>query len=621
TDLIKMLDGSRIRSIIRDSKNRMWISTFGENGLIRFDGKTAVKFTAEDGLPSQRARAVYECADGRMLAACTGGVAVIENDKITKVYNEACGISNTEILTVAEGSNGDILVGTDGGGLYVINGDTTEHFSTDNGLPSDVIMRIKKDNTRDIYWLVASNAIAYMTAEHEIKTINKFPYSNNFDLYENGNGDMWILSSSGIYTLPVDELIANGDMSPEFYGRDSGLPCIATSNSYSELTDNGDLYIAGSTGVVKVNIDDPYEKTAEIKISIPYIETDGTKVYPDETGSFRIPSNVKKLTIYSYVYNYSLINPNVTYYLDGFENTAVTVKRSELAPISYTNLRGGSYTFRIRTDSDTGGQVSSYEVKITKEKAFYEHIWFHITALLLIGALFLAGAFGYIHYRNIQFLKKEREQDQFIEEIVEAFAKVIDMKDRYTNGHSFRVANYTRMLAKELGCDDDTANLYYRIALLHDIGKIGVPEDILNKPGKLSDMEFNRIKSHSSLGYDVLKSISIMPEFAKGARAHHERPDGKGYPLGLTLEKIPRVAQIIAVADTFDAMYSDRPYRKRMNFEKAVSIVQEVSGTQLASDVVDAFMRLVAKGEFRAPDDDGGGTTENIDNIRAKFKE
>ena len=161
---------------------------------------------------------------------------------------------------------------------------------------------------------------------------------------------------------------------------------------------------------------------------------------------------------------------------------------------------------------------------------------------------------------------------------------------------------------------------YYNIALLHDIGKIAIPPEVLNKPGQLTDEEFNIIKSHAARGYKVLKDISIMPELAIGAGAHHERPDGKGYPKGLKGDEIPRVAQIIAVADTFDAMYSDRPYRKRMNFEKAVSIIKEVSGTQLQSDVVDAFLRLVDKGEFRAPDDDGGGTTEDINNIHKQQK-
>ncbi len=106
--------------------------------------------------------------------------------------------------------------------------------------------------------------------------------------------------------------------------------------------------------------------------------------------------------------------------------------------------------------------------------------------------------------------------------------------------------------------------------------------------------------------------------FSDRVRVVHERPDGKGYPNHLKGDEIPRVAQIIAVADCFDAMYSNRPYRNRMNFEKVVSIIKEVAGTQLAPDVVDAFLRLVDKGEFRSPDDDGGGSMENIENIRKK---
>ena len=235
--------------------------------------------------------------------------------------------------------------------------------------------------------------------------------------------------------------------------------------------------------------------------------------------------------------------------------------------------------------------------------------------VLMIGVLIKL----YIDARTRRFLKKENEQKVLIREIVEAFAKVIDMKDKYTNGHSARVAEYTGMLCRELGYDEETVEKYYNIALLHDIGKVGVPPEVLNKAGKLTDQEFAIIKSHSALGYNTLKDISIMPELAIGAGAHHERPDGKGYPKGLKGDEIPRVAQIIAVADTFDAMYSDRPYRKRMNFEKAVSIMKEVKGTQLTEDVVDAFLRLVDKGEFRAEDDNGGGTTEDIDNIRKRF--
>lgn len=621
TDLITMLSGCKIRSIIRDSKNRIWFSTFGDQALVRYDDGVVTKFTEDDGLPSNRVRAVFECADGSVVAACTGGAAIIENDSVTKVYDESSGISNTELLTAVEAGNGDIVIGTDGDGIYVLNDKDTLHFTTESGLYSDVIMRIKKDDSRDIYWIVTSNSIAYMTEDYTITTIKNFPYSNNFDLYEASNGEMWVLSSNGIYVAPVEQLLANKEIDPVFYGEENGLSCITTSNSYSELTEDGDLYISGTTGISKVNIDKPFESVSGLKAAVPFVDADGVRIYPDSSGKFRLSSDVRKLTIYSYVYNYSLIDPQISYTLDGFDSRETTLKRSELAPIYYTNLRGGSYNFIMNISDVQGNSSSQLKVQIVKEKQVHEQIWFRMLCVILVFMCIALAFKLYFHYRAKKFLKKEQENKLLIREMVEAFAKMIDMKDKYTNGHSTRVAEYTAMLTKELGYDEETVEKYYNIALLHDIGKIGIPPEILSKPGKLTDTEFNIIKSHSALGSNALKNISIMPELAIGAGAHHERPDGKGYPKGLKGDEIPRVAQIIAVADTFDAMYSDRPYRKRMNFDKAVSIVKEVRGTQLTSDVVDAFLRLVDKGEFRAADDNGGGTTEDIDNIRKKFDE
>ncbi|MBR1393239.1 MAG: HD domain-containing protein [Ruminococcus sp.] len=620
TDLIEMLSGSRIRSIVKDSMGRLWFSTFGENGLVRYDHGKVVTFTPDDGMPSDRTRAVFECKDGTVIAACTGGLAVISGDKVTRVYSEADGLYNTEILTAVEADNGDYIVGTDGGGIYIINAGGITSLRTSDGLSSDVIMRVKRDRNRELYWLVTSNSLSYLTPDYKIITVDNFPYSNNFDVYQNSRDEMWVLSSNGVYVAPAEQVIDNKDISALFYGRDNGLPGITTSNSYSALTKGGDLYIATTSGITKVNIEVPFENVSNIKAAVPFLEADGEYIYPDKDGTFRISSDVEKLTVYSFVYNYSLINPDVTYRLNGFERNSTTLKRSELDPITYTNLKGGEYTFELKIQDSHGQSSRELSFKIIKEQKFFEMVWVRIVLIVLAAALISFGVSFYIRIRTDRFLKKEAEQKLLIREIVEAFAKVIDMKDKYTNGHSTRVAEYTAMLTRELDYDDETVEKYYNIALLHDIGKIGVPKEVLNKEGPLDDDEFNTIKSHSGLGYNVLKDIHIMPELAIGAGAHHERPDGKGYPKGLKGDEIPRVAQIIAVADTFDAMYSDRPYRKRMNFDRAVSIIKEVRGTQLTSDVVDAFLRLVDKGEFRAPDDTGGGTTEDIDNIHKRQK-
>lgn len=274
---------------------------------------------------------------------------------------------------------------------------------------------------------------------------------------------------------------------------------------------------------------------------------------------------------------------------------------------------------------DSSGRCVCYVGADLSMQGLRDYVTGYVIQIAAIALLFLIGCFllgmrlynGACRADEMDTLLERRKRDkQLTREIIEAFAKVVDLKDAYTQGHSFRVAKYTEMLARELGYDDETVEKYHNIALMHDIGKVGIPDSVLNKPGKLSDAEFDLIKSHTTRGYEVLNGISLMPEIAVGAHAHHERPDGNGYPLGLKGPDIPRVAQIIAVADCFDAMYSNRPYRDRMNFEKAVSVIREVSGTQLTADVVDAFLRLVEKGEFRDPDDHGGGSMESIDNIR-----
>jgi energy-coupling factor transport system substrate-specific component len=314
---------------------------------------------------------------------------------------------------------------------------------------------------------------------------------------------------------------------------------------------------------------------------VPFVDADNVRIYPDETGAFTIPSTTHKLTVNSFVYTYSLIDPRVSLRLDGFDREDITVSRSDLLPVDYTNLKGRTYHFVIQVHDSMGRDSKTLSVPIVKQKRYYEHTWFNIFAAALLLICIEESVRLYIRSRTRMLERKQQESMTFIREITEAFAKVIDMKDKYTRGHSMRVAKYTARLAEELGCDKDTVEKYYRIALLHDIGKIGVPPEVLNKNGKLTDEEFETIKSHTSQGYEALKEISIMPELSVGAQSHHERPDGRGYPNHLKGDEIPRVAQIIAVADCFDAMYSNRPYRKRMNFDKAVSIIKEVSGTQL----------------------------------------
>jgi putative nucleotidyltransferase with HDIG domain len=194
-----------------------------------------------------------------------------------------------------------------------------------------------------------------------------------------------------------------------------------------------------------------------------------------------------------------------------------------------------------------------------------------------------------IHSGNIALYQQQAE---LMAGIVRALTAAIDAKDPYTCGHSDRVARLSVRLAGELGCDAKTLNTMYLSGLLHDIGKIGVDDSVLRKPGKLSDAEYDHIKRHSEIGHKILRDLRKLDDVLPVILHHHESWDGSGYPGRLQSDAIPLPARIVAVADAFDAMGSDRPYRKRMPDEKIDEIFRAGMGKQWDAQVVNAFFRL-----------------------------
>lgn len=176
--------------------------------------------------------------------------------------------------------------------------------------------------------------------------------------------------------------------------------------------------------------------------------------------------------------------------------------------------------------------------------------------------------------------------------MLETLAGTIDAKDKYTNGHSMRVATYATRLAEELGWDQERIEKLRYEALLHDIGKIGVPDAILNKPSKLTDVEFDLIKSHTVVGADILKNMVAVPNATEVARYHHERFDGRGYPSKISGNAIPINARMVCIADSFDAMSSDRIYRKALKREVIIEELVKGRGTQFDPELLDVFLKL-----------------------------
>jgi len=194
--------------------------------------------------------------------------------------------------------------------------------------------------------------------------------------------------------------------------------------------------------------------------------------------------------------------------------------------------------------------------------------------------------------------EKTRQIEQLSFEIIATIASMIEAKDSYTKGHSMRVAEYSSLLAAALGwSEEEVQNLRY-IALLHDIGKVGIPDSVLNKPGKLTDNEFAIIKSHTTIGGDILKDIETIAYVDSGAKFHHEKYDGTGYPSGIAGEEIPAVARIISIADAYDAMNSKRVYRDVLPVEVIRAELVHGKGTQFDPVYLEVFLKLLDAGKL-----------------------
>ena len=192
-----------------------------------------------------------------------------------------------------------------------------------------------------------------------------------------------------------------------------------------------------------------------------------------------------------------------------------------------------------------------------------------------------------------QRIEQERRSARLTKEFMLALAKAVDAKDHYTSGHSFRVAKYAKEIARRMGKTEKEQEDIYTMGLLHDIGKIGIPEAIINKKGKLTDEEFQKIREHPVLGHGILQYVEELPELATGARWHHERYDGRGYPDGLQGEEIPEEARIICVADAYDALTSNRAYSSiRPQSEVRAEIVR-CKGSQFDPAMADIMIAMI----------------------------
>lgn len=280
--------------------------------------------------------------------------------------------------------------------------------------------------------------------------------------------------------------------------------------------------------------------------------------------------------------------------------------KGEMAPI-YNKVKSGkeqTFTYNMKSGKVTVFSAPImgewYAVMIVNNDKLYQKtsrlIMYDVSlsiALYIIIVVFCTMS-RKITMRTLNELDETNNQlIEINDSVMQALAKTIDAKDKYTKGHSERVAKYSREISARMGKSKKEQDEIYRVALLHDMGKIRIPDAIINKPGKLTEQEFSMIKLHPVTGYHILKGIRRFKDLGIGAKYHHEHYDGTGYPSGLKGENIPEIARIIAVADSYDAMASNRSYRNALPQEVVRGEIEKGKGTQFDPEIADIMLQMI----------------------------
>ena len=348
-------------------------------------------------------------------------------------------------------------------------------------------------------------------------------------------------------------------------------------------------------------------QTNTIMISISELLSDGESVLSLDIALNEVQSITKSMTMNDKGYGFIMDKTGlVVAHLDENEKGKIYPENDEQRIMVDNIIKGDNEHFSISLDGKQSTVFSKqivddwYVVIVADNTKLLMELRKQLLICILVSALVFTVIVIYaaVFARNIvRSQRKERESREKLDRvnmnIIRSLAYTIDAKDRYTSGHSQRVAEYSLEIAKRMNKSDEDQKIIYYAGLLHDVGKIRVPEAVINKPGKLSDEEFDQIRIHPVSGYHILKDIHDDERIGYGAKYHHERYDGTGYPNGLAGKNIPEIARIIGVADAYDAMASNRSYRKALSQDIVRSEIEKGKGRQFDPEIADIMLKMI----------------------------
>jgi len=390
--LTRRLDGVRVRSLMADKAGNLWLSTYGEDGLVCMtaSGEIVCYNEMNTGTMGSRFRSAIELSDGTVVAASSTGLSYIKDGKVVCVVGEEDGLTNPQILSLYETEDGKVLAGSDGDGIFVLeNGKVINCISYKNGLPSQIILRICA--FKGGYLLVTSNSLCTMDKTGNVRQLRNFPYANNLDAKMDSNGNVWVLSSAGIFVVSSDALYNDStQMSYRLYGSTHGLFTSLTANSWNYMDESGKIYLSCANGVKTVDTVAADDEVAEYKIAVNMVSGAEGEIPVSGENTYVLKKEDKSIEIEPVVLNYTLSRPYVQYCLEGIDEQATIVRQDELDVIRYTNIPSGTYRFRFSVlDENTMEPQGEIVMDLVKEKQFYEHAWFY--AYLIFVILFIVA--------------------------------------------------------------------------------------------------------------------------------------------------------------------------------------------------------------------------------------
>lgn len=370
-----------------------------------------------------------------------------------------------------------------------------------------------------------------------------------------------------------------------------------------------DWYIEAKKAGGKATIVPPYldAQTNTVMFSVSQLLSDGESVVSLDVALNEVQTITEGMTMNDMGYGFIMDNTGlIIAHFDISEKGKVYPEDEEQKEMLHQIIDNKRESFEMKIGRENCTIFSNQVMNdwhvvmvVSNTKLFHElrvqmliGILISVTVFLIIVVFCAISAKKIDKYQRKEYESKE-QLNRMNTNIIRALAYTIDAKDRYTSGHSQRVADYALAIAKRMGKSEEEQKVIYYAGLLHDVGKIRVPEEIINKPGKLTEDEFNQIRIHPVSGYHILKDIHEDVRIAYGAKYHHERYDGKGYPNGLEGENIPEIARIIGVADAYDAMASNRSYRNALPQEVVRSEIEKGRGHQFDAQIADIMLEMI----------------------------